>query len=94
MRLVTRRDKGPGGQLDLQETSKGVEGNWDRQTDDNGVGHEENEGRMDGATSSASKRLKTRPLAKNEIGQHEWRKRMPADVPEPSNPGEDYCENQ
>ena len=70
-------------------TSKGVEGDWGRQNDGEGVGHSGKGCRMGGATSSArrdSKRVETDPLATEKEGQHERRKRTTSDVPRPSTP--------
>ena len=66
-----------------------VEGDWERQSDGNGVGYDGRRCRMDGTTSGASgdsKRVDTRSLAEVRSSQQERRKRTMAHAPRPSTP--------
>ena len=56
------------------ERSRSIKGDWDRQTDVEDVGYDQEQGDMDGATSGTchdSKQVETDPLAIEKEGQCE-----------------------
>ena len=84
-----RRDRRPGGHMGELARSKGVESDWRRRKDGEGVGYARRRGGNDGTTSGThgdSKRVDPRPLAEGVPGQHGKRKRRTTDVPGPSRP--------
>ena len=88
------RVRGPGVLGGEKEALGGIEGEWERQTDGDGVEMDRTRCRMDGATSGASggsKRLDTRPLAETDLSQHKRRKYKIAHVPQPSTPPPHYA---
>ena len=90
---VSCRDKGPRGHMGELEKSRSVGGDWDRQTDVEDIGYDQERREMDGTTSGTrrdSKRVETDPLAEDKAHQHEWRKRMRSDIPRPSTPPPEY----
>ena len=83
------RARGSGGQIGEEVEPEDVEGDWERQSDGDGVAYDGRRCRMDGATSGArgdSKRVDTRSLAEVRSSQQERRQRTMAHVPEPSTP--------
>ena len=83
------RDRRPEGHMVEPKASKGVEGDWRRRIDGEGVGYDRRRGGKDGATSSAShdsKQVGTRLLAGDKSGRNGKRKRANTDVPGPSRP--------
>ena len=93
---VQCRDRGPGGHRGEEVELEDVEGEfgevggeWEHQSDGNGVVYKGDRCRKDGATSGArcdSIRVEARPLAGDEGGQHDRHKRTMVHVPEPSTP--------
>ena len=85
------RDPEPGGRLGEQVEPDDVGGNLSHENDGDGVGEDGRGCWMDDATSGArcdSRRVETRPLAREQADQHGQQEREPADVPEPSTPSQ------
>lgn len=82
-----RQVPGRGGQVEVQDRSDDIEGDWSHGIDGFGDGYDGTRGRMDGATSGArrkSKRLGTRSLAIERQGQRGRHDHNTAHVPGPS----------
>ena len=85
------RDPEPGGRLGEQVEPDDVGGDCSHENDGDGVGEDGRRCWMDDATSGArcdSRRVETRPLAREQADQHGQQEREPADVPEPSTPSQ------
>ena len=87
------RDPGGGGRVQVQDRSGDVEGDWDCQSDGDGIVFDWIRDQMDGAASdvrNGSKRADTKSLAMERRGQHGRRNRGTANAPRPPIPSNNH----